>query len=173
MPQRLPLRISSKAINARSNAAIDERGAARFCEPLLNAGGWNRYADLDARFFSSAGDSASRGHVMSRLTGKGVLITGGGSGIGLAAARLFLQEGATVAITGRDAAKLGRAAESLKAGERLKTHAADVSNPDQVQKLVAAMTQALGRIDILVNNAGLNIRERSSPNSRRKAGRTS
>jgi len=98
---------------------------------------------------------------MGNLTGKCVLITGGGSGIGLAAARLFLQEGAKVAIAGRDAAKLRRAADSLKAGNQLMLHAADVSNPTQVQTLIEQVTKALGRIDILVNNAGLNIKERS------------
>jgi NADP-dependent 3-hydroxy acid dehydrogenase YdfG len=98
---------------------------------------------------------------MSDLTGKSVLITGGGSGIGLAAARLFLQAGAKVAIAGRDAAKLRRAADGLKAGERLVQHAADVSNPGQVQALIEQVTKSLGRIDILVNNAGLNIKERS------------
>jgi NADP-dependent 3-hydroxy acid dehydrogenase YdfG len=100
-------------------------------------------------------------HSMSDLSGKGVLITGGGSGIGLAAARLFLQEGAKVAIAGRKAAKLQRAADELNAGDRLTHHAADVSDPGQVQKLVQQATQALGRIDVLVNNAGLNIKDRA------------
>jgi NADP-dependent 3-hydroxy acid dehydrogenase YdfG len=97
---------------------------------------------------------------MSRLAGKGVLITGGGSGIGLAAARLFLQEGARVAITGRDAAKLTRAAAELKGGDRLVHYPADVSNPEQVQKLTGDVTKSLGRIDVLVNNAGVNIKDR-------------
>jgi NADP-dependent 3-hydroxy acid dehydrogenase YdfG len=98
---------------------------------------------------------------MSRLTGKGVLITGGGSGIGLAAAKLFLQEGAKVAITGRDPAKLARAADSLKGGDRLVHFPADVSKPEQVEALIQSGVKMLGRIDILVNNAGLNIKERS------------
>jgi NADP-dependent 3-hydroxy acid dehydrogenase YdfG len=98
---------------------------------------------------------------MSRLTGKTVLVTGGGSGIGLAAARLFLTEGARVAITGRSEDKLRRAAAELSAGERLIYHAADVADLTQVQKLVEDVTHRLGRVDILVNNAGLNIKERS------------
>jgi NADP-dependent 3-hydroxy acid dehydrogenase YdfG len=98
---------------------------------------------------------------MSRLTGKGVLITGGGSGIGLAAARLFLQDGAKVAITGRDAAKLSRAASELHAGDRLVCFPADVSDPGQAQKLIEGVIKSLGRIDVLVNNAGLNIRDRA------------
>jgi NADP-dependent 3-hydroxy acid dehydrogenase YdfG len=98
---------------------------------------------------------------MSRLTGKTVLVTGGGSGIGLAAARLFVEEGARVAITGRNADKLRRAADDLKAGERLIYRAADVADAAQVEGLVEEVNRQLGRIDILVNNAGLNIKERS------------
>jgi NADP-dependent 3-hydroxy acid dehydrogenase YdfG len=98
---------------------------------------------------------------MSRLTSKGVLITGGGSGIGLAAAKMLLQEGAKVAITGRDAAKLARAADGLQAGDRLVHFPADVSKPEQVEALVKDAVKALGRIDILLNNAGLNIPERA------------
>jgi NADP-dependent 3-hydroxy acid dehydrogenase YdfG len=97
---------------------------------------------------------------MSKLTGKTALVTGGGSGIGLATARLLLGEGARVAITGRNEAKLRVAADSLKAGERLIWHAADLTDPDAVQRLVADVTARLGRIDILVNNAGTNIKER-------------
>src|SRR3974377_1898879 len=95
----------------------------------------------------------------SNLTGKCVLITGGGSGRGLAAARMFLQEGAKVAIAGRNEAKLRKAAESLNAGSRLMHHTTDVAQINQVQALVDTVTKSLERIDILVNNAGLNIKE--------------
>ncbi len=98
---------------------------------------------------------------MSKLTGKTVLVTGGGSGIGLAAARLLLDEGASVAITGRSEEKLRRAAEQLNAGESLMYRAADVADPAQVDALVQEIDRRLGRIDILVNNAGLNIKERT------------
>ncbi len=98
---------------------------------------------------------------MSKLSGKTVLVTGGGSGIGLATARLFLDEGARVAISGRNADKLRRAAEELNAGERLLYHAADVTDLSQVEALVRETTHRLGRIHVLVNNAGLNIKERT------------
>jgi NAD(P)-dependent dehydrogenase (short-subunit alcohol dehydrogenase family) len=95
------------------------------------------------------------------LKDKTVLVTGGGSGIGLAVARAFLGEGARVAITGRDGAKLRRAAESLGGGRRLFHHAADVAEPEQVQTMVRRVVDHFGPIDILVNNAGLNIKERT------------
>jgi NADP-dependent 3-hydroxy acid dehydrogenase YdfG len=98
---------------------------------------------------------------MSNLSNKVVLVTGGGSGIGLAVARDFLAEGARVAITGRDESKLRRGADQLKGGDRLISHAADVSDPDQVQALVTAVIKRLGPIDILVNNAGTNIQART------------
>ncbi len=98
---------------------------------------------------------------MSTLATKTALVTGGGSGIGLAVARLLLQEGARVAISGRDAAKLQEAARTLQGGDRLLTHAADVGDPAQVEALVRAVTDRFGRIDVLVNNAGLNLKERT------------
>ncbi|HZY86626.1 MAG TPA: SDR family oxidoreductase [Gemmataceae bacterium] len=98
---------------------------------------------------------------MSRLAGKAALVTGGGSGIGLATARALLAEGARVAIAGRSADKLRQAAADLAAGDRLLHQAADVTDPAQVQRLVQDVTARLGKIDILVNNAGLNIKARA------------
>jgi NADP-dependent 3-hydroxy acid dehydrogenase YdfG len=99
---------------------------------------------------------------MSKLTGKRALVTGGGSGIGLAVARLFLAEGAKVAITGRDEAKLRRAADGLAGGDRLLYRACDVSEPAQVEAAVRHVTERWGGVDILVNNAGTNIKERAT-----------
>jgi NADP-dependent 3-hydroxy acid dehydrogenase YdfG len=98
---------------------------------------------------------------MSKLTGKRALITGGGSGIGLAVARLFLREGAKVAITGRDEAKLRRAADELKGGDRLLYRACDVGDAEQVAAAVKHVTDRFGGVDILVNNAGTNVKERT------------
>jgi NADP-dependent 3-hydroxy acid dehydrogenase YdfG len=98
---------------------------------------------------------------MSALKDKGVLVTGGGSGIGLAVARLFLDTGAKVAIAGRNVDRLRRAADSLHGGDRLTIFAADVSSAEQAEKLVRDATAKLGRIDILVNNAGANIKART------------
>jgi NADP-dependent 3-hydroxy acid dehydrogenase YdfG len=97
---------------------------------------------------------------MSRLSGKTALVTGGGSGIGLAVARALLQEGARVVISGRHEDKLARAARELQAGDRISYHAADVGEVEQVRRLIEETTRKCGRIDLLVNNAGLNIKER-------------
>lgn len=93
---------------------------------------------------------------MAGVAGKAVLITGGGSGVGRAAARLFAGAGAKVAIAGRDAAKLAETKDSSD----IYTHACDVTDPTAVAGLIQAVTAKLGRIDILVNNAGTNIKAR-------------
>jgi NAD(P)-dependent dehydrogenase (short-subunit alcohol dehydrogenase family) len=98
---------------------------------------------------------------MSKLRGKTALITGGGSGIGLAVARFFLREEARVFITGRDEAKLHKASAALGGGDRLAFHPADVGRVEQVQAMVKCANDRFGPIDILVNNAGLNIKERT------------
>jgi NADP-dependent 3-hydroxy acid dehydrogenase YdfG len=98
---------------------------------------------------------------MGQLEGRTALITGGGSGVGLATAKLFLKEGAKVAICGRNAEKLKAAVKELAAGDRLLSFTVDVTDPRSVDKMVADTTRQFGRIDILVNNAGMNIKERS------------
>jgi len=98
---------------------------------------------------------------MRSLKDRVVLVTGGGSGIGLACARAFLEQGAKVAITGRTLTKLEEAARALGHTGRVYPHAADVSELAQVQAMVAGVQNQFGPIDILVNNAGLNIKERT------------
>jgi NAD(P)-dependent dehydrogenase (short-subunit alcohol dehydrogenase family) len=86
-----------------------------------------------------------------------VLVTGGGSGLGLSMATRFAGLGARVAITGRREEKLVEAAGRIDpSGERVYTHAADVREPDAVQAMVDGVESALGPIDILVNNAAGN-----------------
>src|SRR5438128_9858775 len=95
---------------------------------------------------------------MAKLTGKTILVTGGGSGIGAASAKALLDEGAKVAIAGRDQKKLDDVAKQL--GNVLAV-AADVSDQKQVAALVKRVNEKLGPIDILVNNAGTNLKERT------------
>ncbi|MXP64402.1 SDR family oxidoreductase [Roseomonas sp. M0104] len=91
---------------------------------------------------------------MAKFEGKVVLVTGAGSGIGEGTARRFAQDGAMVVLAGRTAEKLQRVAQDLDPARTL-VHAADVSDQQQVEGLVAAAVERFGRLDVLVNNAGV------------------
>jgi NADP-dependent 3-hydroxy acid dehydrogenase YdfG len=97
---------------------------------------------------------------MGQLDGKVALITGGGSGVGQATAKLFVQEGAKVAIAGRDGAKLKKAVEAIPGGAGILIVPTDVTVPAQVKALVDETIKKFGRVDILVNNAGTNLKAR-------------
>jgi NAD(P)-dependent dehydrogenase (short-subunit alcohol dehydrogenase family) len=97
--------------------------------------------------------------VSQPLEGRAALITGGNQGLGLAIARAFVEQGASVMICARDAALLERARADVAAradeGQRVIAHAADVSKPDDVDRLVGATLEAFPDLQILVNNAGV------------------
>jgi NAD(P)-dependent dehydrogenase (short-subunit alcohol dehydrogenase family) len=89
------------------------------------------------------------------LQDKVAVVTGGTSGIGLATARLFLAEGAMVAICGRDEGRLAAAKATLNAASnRLFAMPCNVLDKGAVGGFAAAVEQWTGRCDILVNNAG-------------------
>ncbi len=88
-----------------------------------------------------------------KLTGKTALITGGNSGIGLAAARLFVAEGAKVAITGRDQKTLDEAVAEL--GPNARGYRADVAMAEDRKRLFADITEDFGKLDIIFANAGI------------------
>ncbi len=87
------------------------------------------------------------------LQGKFALVTGGSRGIGLAATQQLVNDGARVAILGRNQASLDEARSNI--GEQVLTIAADVGDPDSVRNAFAKVEQAFGALDILVNNAGV------------------
>jgi NAD(P)-dependent dehydrogenase (short-subunit alcohol dehydrogenase family) len=88
-----------------------------------------------------------------RLANKTALITGGNSGIGLTTARLFVKEGAKVAITGRDRTKLEAAAKEL--GPNAIALVADATDVAATEKAVAQAAERLGKLDIVFANAGI------------------
>jgi 3-oxoacyl-[acyl-carrier protein] reductase len=90
---------------------------------------------------------------MFDLTGRSALVTGASGGIGGAIAKALHDQGATVALTGRNEDALQKVASVL--GERTHVLVADLSDSDAVNGLVGAANDAMGGLDILVNNAGL------------------
>src|ERR1700722_18292587 len=88
-----------------------------------------------------------------RLKGKTALITGGNSGIGLATARLFVAEGAKVAITGRNLETLDAAAREL--GSNVLAIKADSTDIADMERAVAATVEKFGKLDALFANAGI------------------
>jgi NAD(P)-dependent dehydrogenase (short-subunit alcohol dehydrogenase family) len=102
-----------------------------------------------------------RSRDMRGLEGKGVLISGGTSGIGLATARRFLDEGARVFVGGVDPPGLSGALADLGGtGPSLGGTAVDVSIDTDVLAFVEEAAAFLGRIDVLINNAGIAHRTR-------------
>lgn len=91
-----------------------------------------------------------------RFKGQNVVITGAGSGIGRETALEFAGEGAVVAALDLDAAMAERTVEEIgKRGGRGHAFGLDVTNPDAVTSVFAAVTQRFGSLDVLINSAGI------------------
>jgi NAD(P)-dependent dehydrogenase (short-subunit alcohol dehydrogenase family) len=90
---------------------------------------------------------------MGKLEGKIALITGGNSGIGLATARQFVNEGAYVFITGRREPELAAAVKAI--GSNVTGVQGDVSNLGDLDRLFAQIKQEKGRLDVVFANAGV------------------
>jgi NAD(P)-dependent dehydrogenase (short-subunit alcohol dehydrogenase family) len=114
---------------------------------------WERHLDPDLHI-----DRSLRGTV----GGKVVLVTGGSSGIGLAAAIKFAEAGAITVICARDEAKLAEAKREIlqKAGKdaQVVTYSADIAAEQSCNELVQWLTDTYGGVDFLINNAGRSIR---------------
>jgi NAD(P)-dependent dehydrogenase (short-subunit alcohol dehydrogenase family) len=91
---------------------------------------------------------------MRGLAGKGVLVCGGSSGIGLAAAARFLEEGSRVFIAGLEPGEVDAAVAGLRDRGEISGMACDVSQEIEVARLATAAQDALGGVDVLANNAG-------------------
>lgn len=111
---------------------------------------WERHLDPDLHR-----DRSLRGTV----AGKVVLVTGGSSGIGLAAAHKFAEAGAITIICGRDQDKLDDACKEAKAkGYEFVAYAADIADMADCDRFVQLLVQNHGGVDFLINNAGRSIR---------------
>jgi NAD(P)-dependent dehydrogenase (short-subunit alcohol dehydrogenase family) len=117
---------------------------------------WERNLDPDLFI-----DRTLKGQVQGRV----VVITGGSSGIGLAAAHKIAQAGATTVIVARDPEKLAAAKKEIEKGlgdnengGKVVTHSADLASNEGVDKATAWMIETFGGVDFLVNNAGRSIR---------------
>ena len=90
------------------------------------------------------------------LAGRAAVVTGGTRGIGLAIARALAEDGASVVVSGRDAARLESAVTEIESvGASALGVAADQSKREDCDRLVDAAKERFGRIDVLVNNAGI------------------
>jgi NAD(P)-dependent dehydrogenase (short-subunit alcohol dehydrogenase family) len=87
-----------------------------------------------------------------KLKNKIALVTGGTSGIGLEAAKLFQAEGATVVVTGTNPQRLAAAALAL--GDNAVVLSADLRDPANIDKAIADVVESFGRIDVVFANAG-------------------
>jgi NAD(P)-dependent dehydrogenase (short-subunit alcohol dehydrogenase family) len=111
---------------------------------------WERHLDPALHI-----DHTLRGTV----AGKVVLVTGGSSGIGLAAAHKFAEAGATTIICGRDAGKLDEACQEAKArGYSFVAYPADIAEMADCDRFVKQLIEDHGGVDFLINNAGRSIR---------------
>jgi len=90
-----------------------------------------------------------------RLQGKVAIITGAANGIGLESAKVFLKEGAKVALVDYDAMTGEKRVAELQVEGEAAFYQVDVSNESQVVEMVAMVKERFGKIDILINNAGI------------------
>ncbi|BBC28988.1 Oxidoreductase [Streptomyces graminofaciens] len=135
---------------------------------VCRRGAWETQVDLGLVDPKAGGEAVVMTDSNSDVTGfhdRVVLITGGTSGMGLATARLLLEAGSDIVITGRDDARLDRAAEQLDKvsdqGARLFTVRADSASLTDLERLAALIRERHGRLDGVFANAGVGVFQRS------------
>src|SRR5258706_6267285 len=94
-----------------------------------------------------------KGNNLGKLEGKVAVITGGNSGIGLATAKEFKEQGARVVITGRNQQRLDEAKRAIDGG--VMAIRSDTSSVTEIDKLFAEVQEKFGKIDVLFVNAGV------------------
>jgi NAD(P)-dependent dehydrogenase (short-subunit alcohol dehydrogenase family) len=99
---------------------------------------------------------------MTDFDGKNVLVTGGGSGIGLATARLLVEAGARVVIAGRNADRLNTAVKALDADDRVLAVPTDVSRLADLDRLCAQVRERFGQLHGVFANAGIGLNARTA-----------
>ena len=145
-------------------APIAVMGAFDVRDGLIVA--WRDYFDMGARRSADGGRGRRSRAAPDRLkpvaadpldlTGRTAIVTGGGTGIGAATARLLAEHGADLVIASRTEAELEQVALSIRdaTGRRCVPVRTDVKQEDDIVRMVERTMEELGRIDILVNNAG-------------------
>ncbi len=93
---------------------------------------------------------------MMRLTGKTIIVTGAGSGMGEAMAKLFAQEGARIVAADIRLDTVERVVSAIKAaGGEAMAVVSDIAEPSAARELIKQTIDAFGKLDVLVNNAGI------------------
>ena len=134
---------------------VEHWGFPQNVPPTVKMEPFKQHALEDVRQNAAHGLSTiETGKIMNRFTGKVIIVTGAGSGIGASTARRFLQEGAFVALNGRREQKLHETLQGCDVAKAL-VHPGDVSDEAYARTLVAETVNRFGRLDVLVNNAGM------------------
>lgn len=128
------------------------RQSAVLCQEATSE---NRLYDFYAlKLMGSDSTPSGKGRwIMGKLDGKVAVVTGGNSGIGLAAAKRFVEDGAYVFITGRRQEELDAAVRQI--GRNVQAIRGDVSKLADLERIMATVKEQKGRIDVLFANAGI------------------
>jgi 3-oxoacyl-[acyl-carrier protein] reductase len=110
---------------------------------------------LDGNDAPATRDRSDEDGALRGLTDKGVLVSGGSSGIGHATVRRFLAEGSRVVFCGLEEVEVRDAEAEFASLGAVEGRVCDVSREDQVARLVEAAEATLGSVDVLINNAGI------------------